>query len=154
MAQFLSFGILNILTDIALILLPLPILRHSRLPGRQKVQLGILFGIGIIVVIITIVRLPLVVNHSLSIQARTIGANIEILGATTVTNAAFYFALLKDIQRGHSHSLSGQRNASFQPCNSDIDITLISRYTHHGPKTSQVSPMSPQVDSESGLDNV
>ncbi|KAH7136349.1 hypothetical protein EDB81DRAFT_870497 [Dactylonectria macrodidyma] len=158
LANLLTMGILNIITDIALILLPFPILRHSRLPVRQKVQLSILFGIGIIVVVITIVRLPLVVNQSLSIQARTTGATIEILGATIVANAAFYFALLKDIQRGHNHSLSGQGNASFRPCNSDVDITLVSRQTHsdHGPKTGhcQVSPVSPQVDSDSGFDDV
>ncbi|KAM5363524.1 hypothetical protein ACJZ2D_011967 [Fusarium nematophilum] len=130
-------GVINIVTDIALILLPLPILRHSRLPLRQKIQLGILFGIGIIVVIITTVRLPLVVYQSLSIQARTTGATIEILGATIVANAAFYFALLKDIQRGHNHSSSGHQGASFQSYNSEVDLSPVSHQIHssYGLKT-------------------
>ncbi|KAH6873860.1 hypothetical protein B0T10DRAFT_533239 [Thelonectria olida] len=116
LAHLITMGVLNMVTDIALIIFPLPILRHSHLPNRQKIQLGILFSIGIIVVIITIVRLPLVVNQSLSIQARATGAAIEILGATIVANAAFYFALLKDVQRGHDHGCSGQKGAGFRPC--------------------------------------
>ncbi|KAH7137528.1 hypothetical protein B0J13DRAFT_78599 [Dactylonectria estremocensis] len=158
LANLLTMGIFNIVTDIALILLPFPILRHSRLPGRQKVQLGILFGIGIIIVTITIVRLPLVVNQSLSIQARTTGATIEILGATIVANAAFYFALLKDVTRGHSHSSSGQASTGFRPCNSDGDLSLVSRHNHsgHGPTTGhgQDSSVRPRVESNSGIDDV
>ncbi|KAH7228384.1 hypothetical protein B0J15DRAFT_456698 [Fusarium solani] len=114
-ANLISMGIFNIVTDIALIILPLPIFRYAHLADRQKVQLGILFSIGIIVVVITIVRLVLVKSQSLSIQARAMGASIEILGATIVANTAFYFALLKDIQRGHNQGFISTNHMQLQP---------------------------------------
>ncbi|WAO93388.1 Integral membrane protein [Fusarium falciforme] len=149
-------GVFNMVTDIALIILPFPILRYSHLPGRQKIPLGILFGIGSIIVIITIVRLPLVVKQSLSIQARATGASIEILGATIVANAAFFFALLKDIHRGHDNNCAGRQGAGFRPCTSDADLGLVSRHSHssQSPTTGhcQVSSARPRVAADPSFD--
>jgi len=94
-------AVFNIITDVALIVLPFPILRHSTLSSRQKIQLGILFSIGLIVVSITILRLPLILSQSVTQKARSTWASIEIMCACIVANTAFYFTLLLDVQRGH-----------------------------------------------------
>ncbi|KAG9251037.1 uncharacterized protein F5Z01DRAFT_677286 [Emericellopsis atlantica] len=105
MANLLTMAITNILTDLVLIALPFPMLRNVRLQKKDKLQLYLLFGIGTIVVIITLLRLPLILTQSLSQRTRSLWASIEILCACIVANAAFFFTLSRDIQRRHtSHS--------------------------------------------------
>lgn len=58
--------VLNIVTDIATTVLPLPVLRSLRLPKRQKILLMLVFGVGFTTCIISILRL-----HSLYIVSRT-----------------------------------------------------------------------------------
>ncbi|KAH6673915.1 hypothetical protein F5X68DRAFT_40765 [Plectosphaerella plurivora] len=101
LANLVTMAVLNMVTDIALIAFPFPILRHIKLDGKAKIQLVILFSIAGVVVFITILRLPLILNQAVSQRSRSMWASIEILCACIVTNAAFYYALLKDWQRGH-----------------------------------------------------
>lgn len=91
----------NIVSDVALILLPWPMLQHLRLDLKAKLQLGFLFSVGGVVVVITIMRLPLIFNQSVSQKSRSMWASIEILGACVVANTPFYYALLKDLRRRH-----------------------------------------------------
>lgn len=90
----------------------------------SKGQLSVLFGIGIIVVAITIIRIPLIFMSSVTQSSRSLvrhvefwsvswltysqqWASIEILCACVVANAAFFYAIVKDLQsRSHSHSSS------------------------------------------------
>lgn len=58
--------ILNIVTDIATTVLPLPVLRSLQLPKRQKILLMLVFGLGFTTCIISILRL-----HSLYVVSRT-----------------------------------------------------------------------------------
>lgn len=106
MGNLVTMAVFNIITDIALIIFPFPILRHSTLTTKQKIQLSILFSIGTVVVAITILRLPLILLSSVSQASRSMWASIEILCACIVANAAFYFALVRDIQRGHDPRFS------------------------------------------------
>ncbi|KAF2177338.1 hypothetical protein K469DRAFT_742554 [Zopfia rhizophila CBS 207.26] len=101
LGNLVTMAVFNIITDIALIVFPFPILRYSTLTGRQKIQLGILFSIGFVIVAITILRLPMIFSQSVSQQARSTWASIEIMCACIVANTAFYFTLLRDVQRGH-----------------------------------------------------
>ncbi|KAH7000406.1 hypothetical protein EDB80DRAFT_723920 [Ilyonectria destructans] len=101
LGNLILMAVCNIISDIALILLPFPILQHLRLDLKAKLQLGFLFGIGFVVVAITILRLPLILNQSVSQKSRSLWASIEILCACVVANTAFFYALVKDIQRPH-----------------------------------------------------
>lgn len=69
--------------------------------AHRKIQLIVLFSIAGVVVFITILRVPLILNQAVSQRSRSMWASIEILCACIVTNTAFYYALLKDWQRGH-----------------------------------------------------
>lgn len=85
----------------------------------RKIPLILLFLLAGLVIGITIVRLPLILNDSMSQKSRSMvgclsqarfslmltlipqWASIEILCACIVANTAFFYALLKEFQRGH-----------------------------------------------------
>ncbi|CAG7566076.1 unnamed protein product [Fusarium equiseti] len=99
--NLILMAVCNIVLNVALIILPFPMLRHLRLDLREKLQLGFLFSVGAVLVAITILRLPLILNESVSQRSRSMWASIEILCACIVANTPFFYALLKDLQRQH-----------------------------------------------------
>ncbi|KAF4994631.1 hypothetical protein FGRMN_5676 [Fusarium graminum] len=99
--NLILMAVCNIVLNIALIILPFPMLRHLRLDIKEKLQLGILFSVGAVLVAITILRLPLILNESVSQKSRSMWASIEILCACVVANTPFFYALVKDLQRQH-----------------------------------------------------
>jgi len=54
---YLSSAPLNIITDLAIFFLPMPILTSMRLPKKQKIILIITFGFGIFVAIVDVIRI-------------------------------------------------------------------------------------------------
>jgi len=54
---YLSSAPLNIITDLAILFLPMPILTSMRLPKRQKIFLVITFGFGIFVAVVDVIRI-------------------------------------------------------------------------------------------------
>jgi fucose permease len=54
---YLSSAPLNIITDLAILFLPMPILTSMRLPKKQKTILVITFGFGIFVAVVDVVRI-------------------------------------------------------------------------------------------------
>ncbi|KAF4341211.1 hypothetical protein FBEOM_4869 [Fusarium beomiforme] len=67
--------------------------------GNTKIQLGILFSIGILLITITIVRIPLILNQAMSQKSRSTWASIEILCSCIVANTPFFYGLLREL--GH-----------------------------------------------------
>ncbi|PNS20006.1 hypothetical protein CAC42_1453 [Sphaceloma murrayae] len=53
---YLSSSPVNIITDLAILLLPMPILTGMRLPRKQKVILVITFGFGVFVAVVDVIR--------------------------------------------------------------------------------------------------
>lgn len=70
--NLILMAVCNIVLNIALIILPFPMLRHLRLDLKEKLQLGILFSVGAVLVAITILRLPLILNESVSQKSRSL----------------------------------------------------------------------------------
>ncbi|PGH37085.1 hypothetical protein GX50_00068 [[Emmonsia] crescens] len=102
MSNLLTMGTLNIATDLALILFPIPMLwRMTSLDFQAKLQLTLLFLVGILVVAITITRLPLIFSQSVAQSTRSLWASIEIVCASIVANASFYYALWQGSNRYH-----------------------------------------------------
>ncbi|KAF2086130.1 MFS monosaccharide transporter-like protein [Saccharata proteae CBS 121410] len=54
---YLSSAPVNIITDLAILFLPMPILTSMRLPKKQKVILLITFGFGVFVAVVDVVRI-------------------------------------------------------------------------------------------------
>ncbi|WQF85204.1 hypothetical protein CDEST_10218 [Colletotrichum destructivum] len=111
LGNLITMAVFNIITDVALIIFPFPILRHVKLDGKVKFQLILLFSIAGLVVVITIMRLPMILNQAVSQRSRSMWASIEILCACVVANTAFFYALLKDYQRGHDSRVGGSSYA-------------------------------------------
>ena len=64
-------GIADLVTDVLLILLPLPSLWRTTLSLNTKIQVSILFSVGLLVVAITVARLPLILDDGVTQDART-----------------------------------------------------------------------------------
>lgn len=57
LTEFICSAPVNIISDLAILALPLPVLTGMRLPSRQKVILVLTFGLGVFVTIVDVVRI-------------------------------------------------------------------------------------------------
>jgi hypothetical protein len=97
----------NIVTDIVLILFPVPIVWDAPLALGKKIFVLALFGLGLFTVAVTIIRLPLIIRSDVTQRSRSLWASIEIMTATVVTNAPFYYTLVRDYMQGTHRNVSG-----------------------------------------------
>ncbi|KAM6513518.1 hypothetical protein FALCPG4_015923 [Fusarium falciforme] len=110
--NLITMAVFNIITDIALIIFPFPILRYLKIDRKARLPLIFLFCLGGFVVIVTIIRLPMILNQSISQRSRSLWASIELLCACVVANTAFFYALFKDFQRGHNSRVGNSRDVA------------------------------------------
>ncbi|KAJ6180253.1 hypothetical protein N7519_010714 [Penicillium mononematosum] len=102
-----SSGVLNVITDIMLIALPIPILVLVKRSIIEKIQLAALFAVGLFIVAITIARLPQNAKNSTAQVNRTTWASIELLAAAVVANAPVLYGLLKGQSERSKNAASG-----------------------------------------------
>jgi len=69
-------AVLNIATDIILFLFPIPLVWNMSLSLAKKFQLTVLFGIGLLVVAVTITRLPLILDESDDLEIRSVRSRV------------------------------------------------------------------------------
>ncbi|OAQ83950.1 PTH11-type GPCR protein [Purpureocillium lilacinum] len=91
--SLLTLGILNIVTDVMLLILPIPILAMLRVSWRRKAQLYGLFAIGTLIVVITVVRLPINAAHKHSNANRCAWLSAELFTVTVAVNAPALYGL-------------------------------------------------------------
>lgn len=95
-AHLLTMGICDIITDILLVVFPIPILLRSGMSIRRKISLVLLFSLSLLLVGIAGTRMPLVIERRGLQQFRTVWASSEILAATFVANAIILGSFLRD----------------------------------------------------------
>ncbi|KAM0189041.1 hypothetical protein ACHAPA_007859 [Fusarium lateritium] len=61
-SQTYAFGGINMACDIVILVLPLPHLWKLQVKGRQKIQLFVMFSLGIVVTVFSIIRLPFLIS--------------------------------------------------------------------------------------------
>jgi len=115
--SFLTLAACNLGTDILLLVLPFPILLATKLNLRATIQLSFLFGVGLLVIGITIARIPLILGDQMSQRSRSTWAAIEILCGCVVANTAFYYGIIRDLQKK-----KGTGNASTSNNNQAGDV--------------------------------
>ncbi|UNI16226.1 hypothetical protein JDV02_002685 [Purpureocillium takamizusanense] len=76
-----------------LLALPIPILAMLRTSWRHKAQLYGLFAIGILIVVVTVVRLPINAAHNHSNASRAVWFGTELLVVTISVNAPALYGL-------------------------------------------------------------
>lgn len=109
-------GVLNVITDIMLIALPIPILVMVKRSAIEKIQLAALFAVGLFIVAITIARLPQNAKNPTAQVNRTTWASVELLAAAIVANAPVLYGLLKGQSQRSKHAASegGSTGPSWQ----------------------------------------
>ncbi|KAJ5874133.1 uncharacterized protein N7529_002563 [Penicillium soppii] len=109
--QLIVLGVLNVITDLMLIALPIPILVLVKRSTVEKLQLAILFGVGLFIVAITIARLPQNAKNPTAQVNRTTWASVELLAAAIVANAPVLYGLIKG-QRQRSNNAASAVGSS------------------------------------------
>lgn len=71
---YLSSAPVNIITDLAIFFLPMPILTGMRLPRKQKIILIVTFSFGAFVAVVDVVRIAYLQNASLA-RLQEVGKN-------------------------------------------------------------------------------
>lgn len=94
--NLLTMGILDILTDLTLVALPLPMILSARLPAKTKVETLSLMLIPLVSVGFTCYRLPSILASNGSQRYRTLLASIDILISTACANALVVISFLQD----------------------------------------------------------
>ncbi|KAI9798479.1 MAG: hypothetical protein M1833_004745 [Piccolia ochrophora] len=93
--QIVTMGVLNILTDLMLIALPLPVLVRAKLTDFQFYHLLLLFSLGFFVVAVTAARLVQSYDDPTSLTSRYAWFSAETLAATIVCQGPMIYTLLR-----------------------------------------------------------
>ncbi|KAF4814866.1 hypothetical protein CGCTS75_v013192 [Colletotrichum tropicale] len=91
--QLVVVGVLNIVTDFMLLVLPIPLVVSLKTPWQRKIQLYALFTLGIFIIAITVIRLPININNKDLQTNRTTWASTELLTAAIVVNAPTIYGM-------------------------------------------------------------
>ncbi|KAG6033941.1 hypothetical protein E4U41_006763 [Claviceps citrina] len=94
--QLITMASCNILTDLLLVIFPIPIILQSHMTSRRKLQLVLLFSLSLAVVGVTIFRLPRTMQAHGRQQYRSLLASVELLFATAAANALVLGSFVRD----------------------------------------------------------
>jgi hypothetical protein len=95
-AQLLTMAVCNVVTDLSLVLFPVPVILSSSMTAKRKLQLVLLFSLSLAPVIVTIYRVPHIIREHGSQQTRSLFASIELLFATAAANALVLGSFVRD----------------------------------------------------------
>lgn len=95
-AQLLTMGTANVMTDLMLVVFPIPIIIGSQMGVKRKLQLVSLFAGSLLPVGMTLYRIPNIINKDGGQQYRSLLASVEILFAAAVANALVLGSFVRD----------------------------------------------------------
>ncbi|KAG6256972.1 hypothetical protein E4U24_005111 [Claviceps purpurea] len=122
--QLITMASCNILTDLLLVLFPIPIILHSHMTTRRKLQLVVLFSLSLAVVGVTIFRLPRTIHMHGRQQYRSLLASVELLFATAAANALVLGSFVRDRGVKKQKFRRGSGADSLDRCNNPRRPTL------------------------------
>ncbi|KAI1363014.1 GPCR protein, PTH11-type [Xylaria arbuscula] len=94
--QVITMATSNIMTDLVLVILPVPIILTSAMSPKRKFQLTLLFSLSLAPVATTIYRVIYVFRTHGSQQTRSLVASVELLFATAAANALVLGSFVRD----------------------------------------------------------
>ncbi|KKK20921.1 hypothetical protein P175DRAFT_0433960 [Aspergillus ochraceoroseus IBT 24754] len=95
-ANLITMGACDVVTDLLLVVFPIPLVIMTSLSAKRKLSLVVLFCLSLILVGITCYRIPAVIQHKGSQQYRSLLASLEILAATAVSNVVVISSFVRD----------------------------------------------------------
>jgi len=96
LAQLITMGVCDIITDMSMIIAPIPLVLMSSMPVKRKISLVLLFLLSLILIAITSYRMPATISRHSSQQFRSLLASLEILAASGVANAIVISSFIRD----------------------------------------------------------
>lgn len=118
LVQLIVMGVCDMVTDVVLIIYPIPLVWQSAMRLRKKVSLIILFLLSIILIAITAYRIPSTISRRSSQQYRSLLASLEILAAAFVSNAIVIGSFIRD---------KGVKKAKFRANSFNDDTSSLGR---------------------------
>ena len=94
--QLLTMSVCNVVTDLLLVLFPIPIILFSRQTAKRKFQLILLFSLSLGVVGVTLYRVTRVIQEHGDQQLRSLLASVELLFATAAANSLVLGSFVRD----------------------------------------------------------
>ncbi|KAL7950188.1 GPCR protein, PTH11-type [Trichoderma barbatum] len=94
--QLITMAVCNILTDLMLVIFPIPIIVQSNMQFRRKLQLLLLFSLSLSVVAVTLYRVPHIISLQGRQQYRSLLASVELIFATASANALVLGSFVRD----------------------------------------------------------
>ncbi|KAI1095922.1 hypothetical protein F5B19DRAFT_272818 [Rostrohypoxylon terebratum] len=94
--QLITMATCNIMTDLLLVIYPVPIILTSAMNTKKKIQLTLLFSTNLIVVATTGYRIPRIINLHGNQQIRSLLASVELLFATASANTLVLGSFVRD----------------------------------------------------------
>lgn len=95
-AQLITMASCNVITDLLLILFPVPIILRSTMPIKRKIRLVLLFSLSFGVIAVTLYRVPQTISRGGNQTYRSLLASVELLFATTAANALVLGSFVRD----------------------------------------------------------
>lgn len=95
-ANLITMGAADIISDVLLVVFPIPIVVGSAMPLKRKLSLVMLFSMSGLLIAITGVRVPKIILKQGRQQYRSVWASCEILAAAAVSNAVILGSFLRD----------------------------------------------------------
>jgi hypothetical protein len=90
-ALYVSTAPVNIVTDVAIFMLPMSTLWRMRLPRKQKIILLLVFGTGLFVTVVGVVRTASLFNLTIARVTRAHPPGVHDLSCMPFTNPLFSF---------------------------------------------------------------
>jgi hypothetical protein len=115
LVQLIVMGVCDIVSDVVLIVFPIPLVWQSSMRVSKKVSLITLFLLSTILIAITAYRIPSTIHRRSSQQYRSLLASLEILAAAGVSNAIAIGSFIRD---------KGVKKAKFRQASLDDNNSL------------------------------
>ncbi|ERF74431.1 hypothetical protein EPUS_06609 [Endocarpon pusillum Z07020] len=122
--QLLTMGTCDIITDVILVVFPIPIVMVSAMTMKRKISLVLLFALSLALVAITAYRIPSTISRGGAQQYRSLLASLEILAAAVVSNSVVIASFIRD--RGVKKPKYKRESTGG---NSSLDRTMTKRTT-------------------------
>lgn len=95
-AQLMTMGISDMITDLLLVVFPIPIVLRSSMTVKRNLSLVSLFSFSLVLVGITTYRVIGVIDRHSDQRFRSLLASLEILAAAAVSNAVVLGSFIRD----------------------------------------------------------
>lgn len=96
LVQLIVMGVCDMVTDVVLIVFPIPLVWQSSMRFSKKISLVLLFLLSVILIAITAYRIPSTISRRSSQQYRSLLASLEILAAAGVANSIAIGSFIRD----------------------------------------------------------